>query len=131
MRAWLVALMVISLALAGCGDKEKAGPGGIPYETPNKDADAYAIKVTSSNKLNPVNAKVPIGAIVEWQIENNGCILRSEDGSIDSSKHPTVSGTTYNNGDVPKGDAWRWIAVEGTHEYGCSGKDISGTIKVS
>ena len=63
MRVWLV-LLVLSLALAGCGDKKDTGVGGEPFKTPSQEDGAYIITVTSSNELEPRNAKVPSGAIV-------------------------------------------------------------------
>ncbi|MGB1585625.1 MAG: hypothetical protein ACPHID_01085 [Thermoplasmatota archaeon] len=131
MRVWLV-LLVLSLALAGCGDKKDTGVGGESFKTPTKEGLYHIITVGSDNDLEPRNAKVPKGAIVEWRIENSGCILKSEDGAIDASTSPTTDGDQYNNGNLPQGSAWRWDSTghEGEHNYRCSGKDIRGILRV-
>lgn len=131
MRAWLIAV-VLMVALAGCGDKDKAPDGG-SYATPEQDEGAYVITVTSANALDPANSKVPQGEIVEWRVENgSGCRIKADDGSFDSLNGQGQSGVTYNNGIVRKGDAWRWFAEEaGTYAYGCAGLSIDGVLKVA
>ena len=132
MRVWLVAL-VVSLALAGCGDKKDTGIDGTEYETPAKEGNVYVITLTSDNAFDPTSAKVPAGSFIEWRIENSGCTLKSADGSIDASDHATVDGNRYNNGNLPKGAAWRWDSTghSGEIEYRCSGKDIHGVLKLT
>lgn len=132
MRVWLVAL-VVSLALAGCGDKKDTGIDGTEYETPPKEGNVFIITLADDNAFDPKSAKVPAGSIIEWRIENSGCTLKSEGSEIDASRSPTTDGSRYNNGNLPKGAAWRWDSTghEGEIEYRCSGKDIRGILKLT
>ncbi len=121
----LVVLLLISVALAGCGDK---ATDGATFETPEKVDGVYVI--TISTTIDPAKAKVPKDGIVEWRVEGTGCHIEAEDGAFDS-KRSQGGGTTFNNGIVPAGQTYRWFAdTAGDHAYKCAGRAVSGVLRV-
>ncbi len=123
----LVALLLVSVALAGCGDKDSSGSG---FETPEKVDGVYVITIGSAG-MDPAKARVAAGSIVQWQVEGTGCHIVADDGAFDS-KRSQGGGTTFNNGIVPAGQTYNWAAdVPGDHAYKCSGRSVSGVLRVS
>ncbi len=122
----LVALLLVSVALAGCGDK---GDAAASFTTPDKEDGVYVITIGSTG-MEPENAKVPKESIVEWRVVGTGCHIVADDGAFDSTRSQG-SGTTFHNGIVPAGQSYRWIAdATGEHPYKCAGRSVSGTLRV-
>lgn len=119
MRAFLLALTVLSLGLAGCGDKDDADG----FETPAKDSEGrYVIRITSENRFSPEQAKVPEGALVVWKVEAGSHTVEARDGSFDSTQG-------FNSRFLTSGQEYEWTATgKGDHEYFCDPHEDAGMV---
>jgi plastocyanin len=83
MKVILVTLMLAGLALAGCSTTPPEG--GDDFVVPDQDDQGrYVIKMTSSSKFAPANAKVPAGSTVVWINEGGTHNTVSDDGLWES-----------------------------------------------
>lgn len=75
---WALALAVLPLALAGCGE-----PGVVP----DQDAEGrYVVRLTADNRFVPMDIRVPAGATVLWVVEGGFHDVSADDGSFTSAK---------------------------------------------
>lgn len=114
----LVAASLLVLLLAGC-----AGSGG-EGTTPDQDGEGrYVVEMTSSNRFNPMVAKVPAGSTVVW--------VHAGGAPHDVQGDGFSSGPA---GGMREGDEFEHTFAEaGRYEYHCKvheGSGMKGTIVV-
>lgn len=117
MKALLLALLLVTLALAGCSGSKDGG-----FVTPPQDDEGrYLITMKPGLTFEPKRAEVPVGATVLFVNEGGAHDVTADDGSF---KSPMLN----------QGQSWEHTFDEaGEVEYHCTpheGNGMKGTIRV-
>lgn len=123
----LLALSVLTLALAGCSGDGGSDDGSDDFVTPPQDDQGrYVIEMGGDhgNRFSPAEAEVPVGATVVWVNNGGSHNVKSDDDAFPAS---SVSGDTGEHHEVT-------FDEEGTFEYHCNPHEslgMVGTLRVA